>query len=149
MTHTNNRYAKFNDIKLKNPTVKTLLAVGGWNMGSKPFTQMVKTPESRAEFTKSTIKFLRERNFDGLDLDWEYPANRGSPKEDKDRFTKLVIVRVFLILSLSKIILINLSSYIMIIFSRSTVHRLKFEYFSNSDLHLIKKQQWLESPPCC
>uniref|UniRef100_K1RC35 Chitotriosidase-1 n=1 Tax=Magallana gigas TaxID=29159 RepID=K1RC35_MAGGI len=84
-------YAKFNDIKLKNPTVKTLLAVGGWNMGSKPFTQMVKTPESRAEFTKSTIKFLRERNFDGLDLDWEYPANRGSPKEDKDRFTKLVI----------------------------------------------------------
>lgn len=141
MTHTNNRYAKFNDIKLKNPTVKTLLAVGGWNMGSKPFTQMVKTPESRAEFTKSTIKFLRERNFDGLDLDWEYPANRGSPKEDKDRFTKLVIVRVFLILSLSKIILINLSSYIMIIFSRSTVHRLKFEYFSNSDLHLIKKQQ--------
>lgn len=107
MTHTNNRYAKFNDIKLKNPTVKTLLAVGGWNMGSKPFTQMVKTPESRAEFTKSTIKFLRERNFDGLDLDWEYPANRGSPKEDKDRFTKLVIVRVFLILSLSKIILIK------------------------------------------
>lgn len=84
-------YAKFNDIKLKNPTVKTLLAVGGWNMGSKPFTQMVKTPESRAEFTKSTIQFLRERNFDGLDLDWEYPANRGSPKEDKDRFTKLVI----------------------------------------------------------
>lgn len=87
-----NRYAKFNDIKVKNPALKTLLAVGGWNMGSKPFTHMVKTVESRAEFTKSTIQFLRERNFDGLDLDWEYPANRGSPREDKDRFTKLVIV---------------------------------------------------------
>lgn len=75
--------------------MKTLLAVGGWNMGSKPFTQMVKTQETRAEFVKSTIQFLRERNFDGLDLDWEYPANRGSPPEDKDRFTKLVIVRLY------------------------------------------------------
>lgn len=100
---------------------------------------MVKIFESRVEFIKFIIKFLRERNFDGFDLDWEYLVNRGSFKEDKDRFIKFVIVCVFFILSLLKIILINLLLYIMIIFSCSIVYRLKFEYFSNLDLYLIKK----------
>lgn len=67
---------------------------------------MVKIFESRVEFIKFIIKFLRERNFDGFDLDWEYLVNRGSFKEDKDRFIKFVIVCVFFILSLLKIILI-------------------------------------------
>lgn len=63
-------------------------------MGSEPFTHMVKTTQSRQEFVKSAVDFLRQRNFDGLDLDWEYPANRGSPPKDKHRFTMLVQVSI-------------------------------------------------------
>jgi chitinase len=86
-------YERFNDLKKKKPGLKTLLSVGGWNMGSGPFSQMVATVSSRKIFINQTVEYLRNRTFDGLDIDWEYPTQRGSPPEDRDRFTQLLKVR--------------------------------------------------------
>ena len=55
-------------------------------------TAMLATPENRAEFISTSISLLRTRLFDGLDLDFEYPGNRGSIPEDVPRFTALVQV---------------------------------------------------------
>ena len=91
------RYAKVNDLKKQNPQLKTLLATGGWNAGSKPFSDMVATRTNRSEFVTSTIEFLRQRDFDGLDIDWEYPAKRGGRPEDKARLVLLLQVRTMLV----------------------------------------------------
>ncbi|KAL3875560.1 hypothetical protein ACJMK2_033501 [Sinanodonta woodiana] len=83
-------FDRFHSLKSQNPALKTLLAVGGWNLASAPFTHMAATDASRREFASTAVQFLRKNKFDGLDLDWEYPANRGSPPEDKQKFTQLV-----------------------------------------------------------
>lgn len=39
----------------------------------------------------------RKYNFDGLDLDWEFPAQRGGAPNDKENFVALVKVRISLL----------------------------------------------------
>ena len=59
-----------------------------------PFSKMADTSETRMKFIKHAIDYLRQYKLDGLDLDWEYPACRGSPLTDKTKFTALVTVGI-------------------------------------------------------
>ena len=59
---------------------------GGWSFGTQKFKEMSSTRYSRQLFVLSSIPYLRERNFDGLDIDWEYP--KGS--EDKANYVLLL-----------------------------------------------------------
>ncbi|KAK6170876.1 hypothetical protein SNE40_019166 [Patella caerulea] len=83
------RYVAFNEVKLQNPNLRTLLAIGGWNFGSIAFSNMASDPVKRKNFVDTSISLLREYNFDGLDMDWEYPVQRGGVAEDKVNFVTL------------------------------------------------------------
>lgn len=75
-------------IKLKeqNPKLKVLLAVGGWAFGSEPFRALTSNTFRMNGFIYDAIEFLRKYNFDGLDIDWEYPKGA----DDKAAFISLI-----------------------------------------------------------
>ncbi|CAF4358609.1 unnamed protein product, partial [Adineta steineri] len=76
-------YRRINALKKRNPKLKTLLGVGGWNMKSYAFSVMVHSTERRRKFIFDTINFLHKHNFDGFEVDWEYPGMRGGQSDDK------------------------------------------------------------------
>uniref|UniRef100_K1QQW5 Acidic mammalian chitinase n=1 Tax=Magallana gigas TaxID=29159 RepID=K1QQW5_MAGGI len=84
-----NLYKQVNEHKAANPNLKTLLAMGGWTAGSLIYSNMASTAANRKEFIDSAIDWLRKYNFDGLDMDWEYPANRDGKPYDKENFAHL------------------------------------------------------------
>lgn len=59
---------------LRNRGIKVTVAIGGWNdsAGDK-YSRLVNNPAARAKFIAHVIEFIKKYNFDGLDLDWEYP----------------------------------------------------------------------------
>lgn len=79
-------YDRMLALKKTNPKLKVLLAIGGWSFGTQKFKEMSSTRYARQTFIYSAIPFLRQRNFDGLDMDWEYP--KGS--DDKKNFVLLL-----------------------------------------------------------
>lgn len=70
-------YNQLNNVyKAQHPHLKTLISVGGWTL-SGLFSDAALTPTSRATFAASCVAFLRTYNFDGIDIDWEYPGGGG------------------------------------------------------------------------
>ncbi|KAJ6406911.1 hypothetical protein OIU84_010428 [Salix udensis] len=62
-------------VQKKNPSVKTLLSIGGGGSDVNTFATMASQSSSRKSFIDSSIKLARSNNFLGLDLDWEYPSD--------------------------------------------------------------------------
>ncbi|KAK3870939.1 hypothetical protein Pcinc_023874, partial [Petrolisthes cinctipes] len=79
-------YVRLMKLKEKNPNLKVMLALGGWSFGSKPFQDLVSNPFRMNGFVYDSLEFLRTHEFDGLDVDWEYP--RGA--DDKANYVNLL-----------------------------------------------------------
>ncbi|SDM32577.1 glycosyl hydrolase family 18 protein [Paenibacillus jilunlii] len=65
------------------PDVRTLISVGGWS-GSGGFYNMANSAAGRETFANSVVDFLRTYQFNGVDIDWEYPSGTalsGNPND--------------------------------------------------------------------
>ncbi|KAJ7273811.1 glycoside hydrolase superfamily [Mycena rebaudengoi] len=81
-------------LKLANRNLKVLLSVGGWTY-SQSGTRIaghfnfVTSAESRATFVSNAVQMIEDYGFDGIDLDFEYPANAQQGQGFADLFTAL------------------------------------------------------------
>jgi chitinase len=55
--------------------VKVILSLGGWGW-DKQFAAMVSKREAEDRYVKSVMEMVDTYNYDGIDLDWEYPDTR-------------------------------------------------------------------------
>ncbi|KAG5669845.1 hypothetical protein PVAND_000136 [Polypedilum vanderplanki] len=68
--------SKFIKLRKINPKLKLMASIGGWNMGTALFTRIASNPGLRSRFASSVLDLLQKFDFDGFDLDWEYPNDK-------------------------------------------------------------------------
>lgn len=86
-SHHDEVYRQF--VQLKQQGLAVWLGVGGWEFSDEGETRstwsdMTSNPANREVFITSVIEFLASYGFQGLDVDWEWPAaaSRGGRAED-------------------------------------------------------------------
>lgn len=71
--------------------VKVFVSIGGWTL-SDNFSSIAADPVKRKHFALECVRIIRQYDFDGIDIDWEYPgyAAHGGKTTDKTNFTLLL-----------------------------------------------------------
>ena len=74
-----------------NAGVKVLPSIGGWSL-SNNFPAIAASQAKRDTFAQACVNLIDTYNFDGIDLDWEYPgyAPHGGSAADKANFSLLL-----------------------------------------------------------
>ena len=85
-------YSRVVALKAGNPSLQVYISVGGWAAGGAIFSSMVSTAIRRQAFIQSALSLMNTYAFDGVDIDWEYPAagDRGGVAADTANFVQFL-----------------------------------------------------------
>lgn len=73
-----------------------MVAVGGWAEGSRNYSIMSSDASKRKVFVQSVVEFIEKYNFDGFDVDWEYPGASDTGGSYGDKVTYPLLIKVFI-----------------------------------------------------
>uniref|UniRef100_A0A6P7GU94 Probable chitinase 10 n=1 Tax=Diabrotica virgifera virgifera TaxID=50390 RepID=A0A6P7GU94_DIAVI len=86
-------FKQLKNLKNTNPGLKILLSLGGWNEGSKNFSIVAADQSKRERLARECLALIEEYDYDGIDIDWEYPTLReGSHPSDKVKYTSVIFI---------------------------------------------------------
>lgn len=83
--HNIDRLLKIVDLKKENPDLKAILSMGGAGAGNEGWPIVVCDKDKRAKFVADIKSKVELYNLDGVDFDWEFPAD----KEQADGYISL------------------------------------------------------------
>ncbi len=72
-------------LKQQHPQIMTLISVGG-AAHSANISKAAATADKRQHLAQSCVQFMKQHGFDGIDIDWEFPANT----KDTQNYTALL-----------------------------------------------------------
>ncbi|KAF5980152.1 glycoside hydrolase family 18 protein [Fusarium bulbicola] len=94
---TASRYGRVSALKQQQDGLEVWIAIGAWAMNDPGkyrtvFSDLAKSEKKQDAFFDSLITFLQRYDFDGVDLDWEYPVAeaRGGVEEDFENYVNLL-----------------------------------------------------------
>ena len=72
----NGNLGQLQQLKLKYPHLKVAISIGGWTL-SWNLSKIMANATMRKRFVTSAVDMVLKYGFDGIDVDWEFPARKG------------------------------------------------------------------------
>ena len=83
-------FAKLASFKARKPDLKLILRIGDDN--GRLYSKLSKKTETRSNFIKNALAFIKEHNFDGIEIDWKWPCGQSGSSNDKQNLPLLLKV---------------------------------------------------------